>query len=113
LAFHLNISLDLVVILKFHAGVTGAASCLNLFLGRQMIGLFLDRYDREIIEYGYQYLVIIAVFFVLLCTLQIIRSSLQGMGTAGYIGIYLTTPLAWGLTLALLLTRYFWIMRKD
>lgn len=114
------------------------ASCLNLFLGRQMIALFLDRYDTEIVEYGYHYLFIIAVFFWLLCALQIIRSSLQGMGEAmvplaggvielcsrwggclllmapaGYIGVFLTTPLAWGLTLVLLFARYVWIIRKE
>lgn len=114
------------------------ASCLNLFLGRKMIALFLEKYDFRIVEYGYHYLMVIAFFFWLLCALQIIRSSSQGMGealvpmicgiiellsrwggcvllteTAGYIGVYLTTPMAWGLALTLLLTRYVWIISRE
>ena len=52
---------------------------LNVCFGRQMIRLFLEPYDPVIVEYGYTYLVIIGVFSMALCALQIVRSSLQGM----------------------------------
>ena len=89
---------------------------LNVCFGRQMIRLFLEPYDPVIVEYGYTYLVIIGVFSMALCALQIVRSSLQGMGEAlvpmaggvlelaarwggcalllpfGYAGICLSTP---------------------
>ena len=55
---------------------------LNVCFGRQMIRLFLEPYDPVIVEYGYTYLVIIGVFSMALCALQIVRSSLQGMGEA-------------------------------
>lgn len=113
------------------------AAVLNIFAGRQMIALFLDQYDQAVVEYGYHYLLVITVFFWLLCSLQIIRSSLQGMGEAavpmaggvlelfarwigcallaapaGYLGIYASTPLAWLFALTLLLVRYAWIAGK-
>lgn len=114
-------------------GLTAAvlASGINLLFGRQLIGLFLDTYHPDIVEYGYQYLVMIAVFFWALCGLQILRSALQGMGEVtiptlggvlellarwggcfllaaplGVAGIYFSTPLAWMLALALLIFRY-------
>ena len=113
------------------------ASGINILLGRPLIALFMEQYDALVVEYGYVYLIVIAVFFWLLCTLQILRSSLQGMGEAavpmaggvvelfsrwagcaamaaplGYVGVYLSTPLAWGLALLLLTVRYAQIMRK-
>ncbi len=108
-----------------------AAAGINLIFGRSLIGLFLEQYDSRVVEYGYNYLMVIAVFFWLLCGLQIMRSSLQGMGEAavpmtggviellarwggcavmaapfGVTGVYLSTPLAWGLALLLLVIRY-------
>lgn len=53
---------------------------LNVCFGRQMIRLFLEPYDPVIVEYGYTYLVIIGVFSMALCALQIVRSSLPGHG---------------------------------
>ena len=103
---------------------------LNVCFGRQMIRLFLEPYDPVIVEYGYTYLVIIGVFSMALCALQIVRSSLQGMGEAlvpmaggvlelaarwggcalllpfGYAGICFSTPLAWLLALTLLCLYY-------
>ena len=114
------------------------ASFLNVVFGRQMVSLFLNAYDREVVEYGYSYLIVIAIFFFLLCSLQIMRSSLQGMGEAtvpmtggvleliarwggcalmaapfGYVGVYLSTPLAWGLALSILLVRYAMLVRAH
>lgn len=111
------------------------ASGINVVFGRSLIALFLDQYNEQVVEYGYAYLMVIAVFFLLLCSLQILRSSLQGMGEAavpmaggvveliarwagcaamagplGYVGVYLSTPLAWGLALSLLIVRYLQIM---
>lgn len=113
------------------------AAAVNVFFGRRLISLFMDQYDARVVEYGYDYLLVIAVFFWLLCSLQILRSSLQGMGEAavpvaggvielfarwggcallaapfGYVGVYLSTPLAWGLALSVLLARYVWIVRR-
>ncbi len=103
---------------------------LNVVFGRQMIQIFLESYDSAIVEYGYIYLVIIGAFSMVLCMLQIVRSSLQGMGEAlvpmaggvielaarwagcicllpfGYAGICFSTPLAWVLALTLLLVYY-------
>ena len=103
---------------------------LNVVFGCQMIQIFLESYDSAIVEYGYIYLVIIGVFSIVLCTLQIVRSALQGMGEAlvpmaggiielaarwagcicfmpfGYAGICFSTPLAWILALTLLLIYY-------
>lgn len=117
-------------------GTAVFAALISVFLGRQFIGLFLDHYDARVVEYGYQYLLIIAVFFWLLCSLQILRSALQGMEEAlvplaggvieliarwagciifipyaGYAGACLSTPLAWGLALILLLIRFARIMK--
>ena len=116
--------------LKMGAAAAVGMLVLNVCFGRQMIRLFLDPYDPVIVEYGYTYLVIIGVFSMALCALQIVRSSLQGMGEAlvpmaggvlelaarwggcvllmplGYEGICFSTPLAWILALALLLIYY-------
>lgn len=116
--------------LKMGAAAAAGMLALNVCFGRQMIRLFLDPYDPVIVEYGYTYLVIIGVFSMALCALQIVRSSLQGMGEAlvpmaggvlelaarwggcvllmplGYAGICFSTPLAWILALALLLIYY-------
>ena len=78
----------------------------------------------------FAFLVIIGVFSMALCALQIVRSSLQGMGEAlvpmaggvlelaarwggcalllpfGYAGICFSTPLAWLLALTLLCLYY-------
>lgn len=114
------------------------AAALNVFFGRQLIALFMEQENSAVVEYGYHYLLIITAFFWLLCTLQIVRSSLQGMGEAavpvaggaaelfarfagcallaapfGYLGVYGATPLAWGLALFLLLGRYAIISRKN
>lgn len=116
--------------LKMGAAAAAAMLILNVFLGRYMIGLFLRPYDPVIVEYGYHYLVIIGIFSMALCALQIVRSALQGMGEAlipmaggvielaarwagcvclmpfGYDGICFSTPLAWILALTLLLVYY-------
>jgi len=117
-------------------GTAAMAAFISLVLGRQFIGLFLDHYDVRVVEYGYRYLIIIAVFFWLLCSLQILRSALQGMEEAlvplaggvielfarwagcilfipyaGYAGAFLSTPLAWALALLLLLIRFARIMK--
>jgi len=114
------------------------SSAVNVCLGRPFIGLFMETCDPKIVEYGYVYLVIIAVFFWLLCTMQIMRSSLQGIGEAavpmaggilelfsrwagcaafsgisGYTGVYLSTPLAWGMALLLLTIRYRWLAGRG
>lgn len=116
--------------LKMGAAASAGMLVLNVFFGRQMIRLFLDPYDPVIVGYGYTYLVIIGVFSMALCALQIVRSSLQGMGEAlvpmaggvmelvarwggcvllmpfGYEGICFSTPLAWLLALTVLLIYY-------
>lgn len=116
--------------LKMGAAASAGMLVLNVFFGRQMIRLFLDPYDPVIVGYGYTYLVIIGVFSMALCVLQIVRSSLQGMGEAlvpmaggvmelaarwggcvllmpfGYEGICFSTPLAWLLALTVLLIYY-------
>lgn len=114
------------------------AAVLNVCCGRRLIALFMEQENAEVVKYGYDYLLIITAFFWLLCTLQIIRSSLQGMGEAvipmaggaaeliarltgcallaaplGYLGVYGATPLAWGLALVLLMGRYVWMNRRE
>lgn len=114
------------------------ASSVCILFGRSFISLFLKEYDPDIVNFGQRYLLIVSVFFWLLGVLHVIRSSLQGIGEAlvpmmggvvelaarwagcaamagvlGYTGIYLSTPLAWGSAVLLLLARYAVIFRRE
>lgn len=89
-------------------------------LGRFFVRLFIDEPTEEILSYAQTYLNLIAVFFIALAMLCMLRNALQGMGSAffpmlagvaelvmrtvvclllpqrmGYIGVCLASPLAW------------------
>lgn len=120
----------------------GAAACvlaagLNIFCGHAFTSLFLSEDNQEIYRYSQQYLNTIAVFYLPLLVVYILRNSLQGIGewiiptlggaveliarTAvsfifpvmlGYTAICIASPVAWIATSLLLLLRYVWVYRS-
>lgn len=56
-------------------------SCIMIFAGKEIMWLFIEPSEMayEIIEYGYRYLNILAIFFPFLYILYIIRAALQGI----------------------------------
>lgn len=118
--------------------------CIALFsgtavtlLGRFFVSIFIDTPTDEIFSYGQTYLNTIAVFFIALGLLALLRNALQGMGSAfmpmmagvaelvmrtvvclllpqriGFIGVCLASPLAWIGALLPLVTDYIRQMRR-
>jgi Na+-driven multidrug efflux pump len=107
------------------------------FLGKYTAYLFLDPSETEIIRLAVQYMRINALFYPALGVLFILRNALQGMGFSlmpmmagvselaaralicfGFVPIYgypaaiMASPLAWVFADVLLISVYFYSMRK-
>ncbi len=105
--------------------------------GRQLVGLFLDTPDEEVVRLAMLYLHIIVIFFFFLGTLVLFRNILQGMGKVkaplisglaelvartaaafilctyfGYLGVCLATPLAWIFAAIVLFAGYKLALKK-
>lgn len=113
------------------------AGAILLLFGRQLSQMVLGGEQPEIIEKSHQYLVIMAIFLVVLGLLFVFRNVLQGIGSStvpllagacelimraaiafslapalGYFGVCLANPGAWiGATIPLIIA-YFAVMRR-
>lgn len=83
-------------------------SCVMICGGRKIMRLFIDPSDMayEMIEYGYRYLKILAVFFPLLYILYIIRAVLQGINNSIIPMISSFAQLIMRLICAIILTKF-------
>lgn len=53
------------------------------FAGDKMVGIFLNAGETEVIQNAYQQLKCMSVFYIVLAVLNVVRSSVQGMGYSG------------------------------
>ncbi len=88
--------------------VSLVCSGVMVFLGRNILQLFIDSPDMtgEILQYGYRFLTILALFFPFLYILYILRSSLQGINHAVVPMLSSFAQLSMRLLCAIILTKY-------
>lgn len=123
------------VIAVIFASLLGTACC--YFLGRPIALLFVDATEVEVIEAAHNYLKTISPFYFMLGILYVYRAALQGVGNAmlpmmsgfvelgfrmvatvtlpilmGFVGVSLADMVAWIGANSLLVTGYYWQMRK-
>ena len=118
-------------------GYCAAACGFTLLAGTDMAGLFMDGADETVLAGVRLYLLVSAVAYPGLAAIHVFRNALQGMGFAkqamsagvaelaaraiaafglvgsmGYLGVCLASPLAWVLADVILLILYFAEMRR-
>lgn len=124
------------------ASVIGIVYCVLAFViiwlgGRQLITLFVDAGDVEVVDKAYQFLMVNVAFYIPLLYVNIVRLSVQGMGftrvavlagcsemvarilvtmafvpMVGFAAAAYASPVAWIFADAFLFPCYFSIMRK-
>ena len=60
--------------------VSGVILLIVLLFSRQLVGIFLDEADEEVLFYASRYLISTASFYCLLTLVFVVRFSIQGMG---------------------------------
>ena len=60
--------------------VSGVILLIVLLFSRQLVGIFLDEADEEVLFYASRYLISTASFYCLLTLVLVVRFSIQGMG---------------------------------
>lgn len=71
---------QMIVIGGVYALLIGSAMFLA---GDKMVGIFLNADESEVIQNAYQQLRYMSVFYIFLAVLNVVRSSVQGMGYSG------------------------------
>lgn len=113
-----------------------ALTLLAIF-GKQLVLLFVDATEIELIQYTYQFLLVNSAFYFALALVNIVRFMIQGLGystfailagvcemiargtagiflvpTFGFTCVALANPLAWICADAFLIPAYFYVMKR-
>lgn len=108
-----------------------------IFAGKYLLLIVINANETEALRLGAEYLLVLGIFYIPLCMVNVFRFTIQGMGFAGfaviagiaeligrsamsiifvpYIGFWaicLAGPVAWVLADAFLIPAFFWCMKK-
>lgn len=88
------------------AAISVFFSLVSIFLGKYLMHLFTD--DAEVIRIGYEYLVIVSLFYILFSTMFIINGTLRGAGDT-LVPMFITLFALWAVRVpaSYILSHYF------